>query len=228
MINIVTEIAKKYGRKGDTGGSLESLMYDAIHIGDEFDLRLFLFNIQRCTKYSFEDMLAKLVSDDQYKDVLKVLLTEFNTINIDYSKLFKIAVEKEAYDSISLLGQLIPIQELHLSDNGFDCLNIAMDKSFVVFDKVLGMVITYMGHVNNVNNLILLELFMTTCIIRKDVDKLASICTGCLFLTKDESAVKLLINNASDMAFKYMDEDDIKEVSEDINSRSVLSKYLNS
>ena len=69
---------------------------------------------------------------------------------------------------------------------------------------------------------------MSICIQNKEIDKLSSFATGALFLTKDESAVKLMLNSAAEMVLQYMDPEDVDEVVKDINSRYILSKYLNS
>ncbi len=100
-----------------------------------------------------------------------------------------------------------------------------LDKLFAVFDKVLGLVIEFMAHTNNLANLELLILFMSICIQNKEIDKLSSFATG-IILTKDESAVKLMLNSAAEMVFQYMDPEDVDEVVKDINSRCYSSKYL--
>lgn len=226
MNDILYKIAKKYNRKGDSAGKLRNLVEDASNITNDNDLKLFLFNIPRYTKFSFSELAVELISDDRFENAFKILLEEFSTIKLDYNDLFIKAIECESYSAISLLLDNVYMQELYLSNNGYECLYKAMDKSFTIYDKVLGAVITQMSHTNSVSNLNILELFMVDCIINKEITKLASLCTGTLFLTKDESAVKLLMNTAATIAFEYMSEDDIYEVVDDINSRMILSKYL--
>lgn len=228
MNDILYKIAKLYDRKGDSAGSIKNIITDTKFIDDENDLKLFLFSIPRCTKYSFEDIALELTTDDSYKNVLTVFLNSFKTININYNKLFVNAIKNEAYDIVDTLLVNVNMQDLSLSNNGYECLIISIDKSYAIFDKVLGAVITHMSHTKNINDLNILELFMVQCIMEKKINNLASICTGCLFLTKDESAVKLLMNTAATIAFKYMNDNDIYDVVEDINSRVVLSKYLHS
>lgn len=226
MNDILYKIAKKYNRKGDSAGKLRNLVEDASNITNDNDLKLFLFNIPRYTKFSFSELAVELISDDRFENAFKILLEEFSTIKLDYNDLFIKAIERESYSAISLLLDNVYMQELYLSNNGYECLYKAMDKSFTIYDKVLGAVITQMSHTNSVSNLNILELFMVDCIINKEITKLASLCTGALFLTKDESAVKLLMNTAATIAFEYMGEDDIYKVVDDINSRMILSKYL--
>lgn len=224
MINIIPLIAKKYNRKGDTSGSLKSLISDLNCIDNIDDSLLFLSSIPRETKYSLEEVLVLITSDDVYSDIFKNAIAYLN-IDIDYHKLLLNAIKSESYDIICMINESISTPNLFLAKNNYECLSIALDKSFIIFDKVLGMVISQILHAST-NSEKIFNIFMSICIINKDIDKLASFCTGYLAISKDESLVKDLMNKAATDAFQFMSEEDIHTVVDDINSRSVLSRYL--
>lgn len=224
MINIIPLIAKKYNRKGDTSGSLKSLISDLNCIDSIDDSLLFLSSIPRETKYSLEEVLVLITSDDVYSDIFKNAIAYLD-IDIDYHKLLLNAIKSESYDIICMINESISTPNLFLAKNNYECLSIALDKSFIIFDKVLGMVISQILHTST-NSKKIFNIFMTICIINKDIDKLASFCTGYLAISKDESLVKDLMNKSATNAFQYMSEEDIHIAVDDINSRSVLSRYL--
>lgn len=224
MINVIPLIAKKYNRKGDTSGSLKSLIDDLNYISDVDDLLLFLSSIPRETKYSLDDAFDVIVSDDSYSDIFRNIIVFLN-IDLDYHRLLLNAIKSESYNIICMINKAVPTPELFLSKNNYECLSITLDKSFIIFDKVLGMVISQILHASTDSEKIF-NIFMTICIINKDIDKLASFCTGYLAISKDESLVKGLMNKAATDAFQFMSEEDIHTVVDDINSRSVLSRYL--
>ena len=226
MINIIPLIAKKYNRKGDTSGGLKSLIDDLNHISDVDDVLLFLSSIPRETKYSLDDAFDVIVSDDSYSDIFRHTLVFLN-IDLDYHRLLLNAIKSESYNIICMINKAVPTPELFLGKNNYECLTVALDKSYTVFDKVLGMVISQIKHTASSKEDRILGIFMTLCILNKDIDKLASLCTGYLAITKVESMVKDLMNKAATDAFHYMSDEDINTVVEDINSRSVLSRYLN-
>ena len=226
MINVIPLIAKKYNRKGDTSGSLKSLVDDMVFITDKDDLLLFASSITNETKYSFEEIADVLILDDKYNNVLNIILGNLNA-DLDYHNLFLKAIKSESYEIICTINNLIQTQDLFLSKNNNECLFLALDKSFVIFDKVLGIVITQMRHTRNMAGATtLLGILMTKCIINKDINKLSSLCTGHLAIINDESKVKDLMNKSAMTAFQYMSEEDIHIVVDDINSRMVLSRYL--
>lgn len=224
MTNIIPLIAKKYNRKGDTSGTLKSLVDDLVFIEDVDDSLLFITNIPRETKYSIEEVFNIITSNDKYSEVLSNVLSSLN-IDLDYHKLLLNAIDSESYKIISLISDNIPTPDLFLSKNNYGCLTTALGKSYTIFDKVLGMVISQLLHTSSKEDKIL-SLFMTICIINKDIDKLASLCTGYLAITKDEVLVKNLMNESAMTAFKYMSDEDIHDVVDDINSRSILARYL--
>lgn len=227
-MTLLNKIASKYNRKGDGSGSLNSLLDDMIYITDKHDRLLFLINIQTDTKYNFDQIVKAVLEKEKYSTILDDILSNYSSVNFDTNELLYIAIKNEAYENINILTKYIPIPELNLSRGGYECLLLAIRQTFAVFDKVLGLVIEFMAHTNNLANLELLILFMSICIQNKEIDKLSSFATGALFLTKDESAVKLMLNSAAEMVLQYMDPEDVDEVVKDINSRYILSKYLNS
>lgn len=224
MTNIIPLIAKKYNRKGDTSGNLKSLVDDLVFIDDVNDSLLFITNIPRETKYSIEEVFDIITSNDKYSEILSNVLSSLN-MDLDYHKLLLNAINSESYKIISLISDNIPTPELFLSKNNYGCLTTALGKSYTIFDKVLGMVISQLLHTSSKEDKIL-SLFMTICIINKDIDKLASLCTGYLAITKDEVLVKNLMNESAMIAFRYMSDEDITKVALDIGSRSVLARYL--
>ena len=225
MINIIPLIAKKYNRKGDTSGSLKSLISDLNCVTDNDDILLFLSSIPRETKYSLDDAFDVIVSDDAYSNIFRANLVFLN-IDLDYHRLLLNAIKSESYNIICAINKAIPTPDLFLAKNNYECLTIALDKSYVVFDKILGMVISQIRHTASSKEGIALGIFMTICILNKDIDKLASLCTGYLATCRSEYMVKDLMNKSAMEAFQYMSEEDIHEVVDDINSRSVLARYL--
>lgn len=226
MINIIPLIAKKYNRKGDTSGSLKSLINDLKCITDNNDVLLFLTSIPRETKYSLDDAFSTIVSSDEYNDIFRTSIVFLN-IDLDYHGLLLNAIKSESYDIICTINDAIPTTELFLSKNNYECLTIALDKSYTIFDKILGMVVGQIRHTASSREGRALGVFMTICILNKDIDKLASLCTGYLAICRSEYMVKDLMNKSAMDAFQYMSEEDIHTVVDDINSRSVLSRYLN-
>ena len=225
MINIIPLIAKKYNRKGDTSGSLKSLIDDLNYITDNNDVLLFLTSIPRETKYSLDDAFSIIVSDDAYNNIFRTSIVFLN-IDLDYHGLLLNAIKSESYNIICTISEAIPTTELFLSKNNYECLTIALNKSYTVFDKILGMVVSQIRHTASSREGRALGIFMTICILNKDIDKLASLCTGYLATCRSEYMVKDLMNKAAMDAFQYMSEEDIHTVVDDINSRSVLSRYL--
>lgn len=226
MTNIIPLIAKKYDRKGDTSGSLKSVVSDLNYIDDVDDSLLFLTSIPRETKYSLDEVFDLLTSDDSYNKIFKNVIQLLN-IDLDYHRLLLNAIKSDAYNIICSINESISTPDLFLARNNYECLSIALDKSFVVFDKILGMIISQLLHTASSREEKVFSVFMSICIINKDIDKLASFCTGYLAITKDEVLVKDLMNKSAVIAFRYMSEEDIHEVVDDINSRTVLSRYLN-
>ena len=82
MTNIIPLIAKKYNRKGDTSGTLKSLVDDLVFIEDTNDSLLFITNIPRETKYSIEEVFNIITSNDKYSEVLSNVLSSLN-IDLD-------------------------------------------------------------------------------------------------------------------------------------------------
>lgn len=226
MINVIPLIAKKYNRKGDTSGSLKSLISDLNCVTDNDDVLLFLSSIPRETKYSLDDAFDIIVSDDTYSNIFRATLVFLN-IDLDYHRLLLNAIKSESYTIICMINKAIPTPDLFLAKNNYECLTIALDKSYAVFDKVLGMVVGQIKHTASSQEGRALGLFMTLCILNKDIDKLASLCTGYLATCRSEYMVKDLMNKSAMDAFQYMSEEDIHTVVDDINSRTVLSRYLN-
>jgi hypothetical protein len=226
MINVIPLIAKKYNRKGDTSGSLKSLISDLNCVTDNDDVLLFLSSIPRETKYSLDDAFDIIVSDDTYSNIFRATLVFLN-IDLDYHRLLLNAIKSESYTIICMINKAIPTPDLFLAKNNYECLTIALDKSYAVFDKVLGMVIGQIKHTASSKEGRVLGIFMTLCILNKDIDKLASLCTGYLATCRSEYMVKDLMNKSAMDAFQYMSEEDIHTVVDDINSRTVLSRYLN-
>jgi hypothetical protein len=226
MINVIPLIAKKYNRKGDTSGSLKSLISDLNCVTDNDDVLLFLSSIPRETKYSLDDAFDIIVSDDTYSNIFRATLVFLN-IDLDYHRLLLNAIKSESYTIICMINKAIPTPDLFLAKNNYECLTIALDKSYAVFDKVLGMVIGQIKHTASSHEGRALGIFMTICILNKDIDKLASLCTGYLATCRSEYMVKDLMNKSAMDAFQYMSEEDIHTVVDDINSRTVLSRYLN-
>lgn len=226
MINVIPLIAKKYNRKGDTSGSLKSLMDDLNCIGDTDDVLLFLTSIPRETKYSLAEAFSVIVSDDAYRNIFRTSIVFLN-IDLNYHELLLTAIKSESYDIICMINKAIPTPDLFLAKNNYECLTIALDKSYTIFDKILGMVVSQIRHTASSREGKVLGIFMTICILNKDIDKLASLCTGYLAICRSEYMVKDLMNKAAMDAFQYMSEEDIHTVVDDINSRSVLSRYLN-
>ena len=226
MINVIPLIAKKYNRKGDTSGSLKSLISDLNCVTDNDDVLLFLSSIPRETKYSLDDAFDIIVSDDTYSNIFRASLVFLN-IDLDYHRLLLNAIKSESYTIICMINKAIPTPDLFLAKNNYECLTIALDKSYAVFDKVLGMVISQIRHTASSKEGRALGIFMRLCILNKDIDKLASLCTGYLATCRSEYMVKDLMNKSAMDAFQYMSEEDIHTVVDDINSRTVLSRYLN-
>ena len=226
MINVIPLIAKKYNRKGDTSGSLKSLISDLNCVTDNDDVLLFLSSIPRETKYSLDDAFDIIVSNDEYSNIFRATLVFLN-IDLDYHRLLLNAIKSESYTIICMINKAIPTPDLFLAKNNYECLTIALDKSYAVFDKVLGMVIGQIKHTASSKEGRALGIFMTLCILNKDIDKLASLCTGYLATCRSEYMVKDLMNKSAMDAFQYMSEEDIHTVVDDINSRTVLSRYLN-
>ena len=125
MTNIIPLIAKKYNRKGDTSGTLKSLVDDLVFIGDVNDSLLFITNIPRETKYSIDI----ITSNDKYSEVLNNVLSSLN-IDLDYHKLLLNAIDSESYKIISLISDNIPTPDLFLSKNNYGCLTTALGKSY--------------------------------------------------------------------------------------------------
>lgn len=226
MINVIPLIAKKYNRKGDTSGSLKSLIDDLNCIGDTDDVLLFLTSIPRETKYSLAEAFSVIVSNDEYRNIFRTSIVFLN-IDLDYHELLLTAIKSESYDIICMINKAIPTPDLFLAKNNYECLTIALDKSYAIFDKVLGMVVSQIRHTASSKEGRALGIFMTLCILNKDIDKLASLCTGYLATCRSEYMVKDLMNKSAMDAFQYMSEEDIHTVVDDINSRTVLSRYLN-
>lgn len=226
MINVIPLIAKKYNRKGDTSGSLKSLIDDLNCIGDTDDILLFLTSIPRETKYSLAEAFSVIVSDDAYRNIFRTSIVFLN-IDLDYHELLLTAIKSESYDIICMINKAIPTPDLFLAKNNYECLTIALDKSYAIFDKVLGMVVGQIKHTASSKEGRALGIFMIICILNKDIDKLASLCTGYLATCRSEYMVKDLMNKSAMDAFQYMSEEDIHTVVDDINSRTVLSRYLN-
>ena len=226
MINVIPLIAKKYNRKGDTSGSLKSLISDLNCVTDNNDVLLFLSSIPRETKYSLDDAFDIIVSNDEYSNIFRATLVFLN-IDLDYHRLLLNAIKSESYTIICMINKAIPTPDLFLAKNNYECLTIALDKSYAIFDKVLGMVVGQIKHTASSKEDRILGIFMTLCILNKDIDKLASLCTGYLATCRSEYMVKDLMNKSAMDAFQYMSEEDIHTVVDDINSRSVLSRYLN-
>ena len=226
MINVIPLIAKKYNRKGDTSGSLKSLISDLNCVTDNDDVLLFLSSIPRETKYSLDDAFDIIVSDDTYSNIFRATLVFLN-IDLDYHRLLLNAIKSESYNIICMINKVIPTPDLFLAKNNYECLTIALDKSYAIFDKVLGMVVGQIKHTASSKEGKALGIFMTLCILTKDIDKLASLCTGYLATCRSEYMVKDLMNKSAMDAFQYMSEEDIHTVVDDINSRTVLSRYLN-
>ena len=225
MINIIPLIAKKYNRKGDTSGSLNSLVSDLNYIHDVNDSLLFLSSIPRETKYSLDEVFDIITSNDNYNDIFKNTIVYLN-MDLDYHRLLLNAIKSESYNIICTINEAVPTPDLFLSKNNYECLTIALDKSYTVFDKILGMIISQIRHTASSKEGRALGIFMTICILNKDIDKLASLCTGYLATCRSEYMVKDLMNKSAIEAFQYMSEEDIHTVVDDINSRSVLSRYL--
>lgn len=226
MINIIPLIAKKYNRKGDTSGSLKSLISDLNCVTDNDDILLFLTSIPRETKYSLDEVFDIITSNDNYNDIFKNTIVYLN-MDLDYHRLLLNAIKSESYNIICTINEAVPTPDLFLSKNNYECLTIALDKSYTVFDKILGMIISQIRHTASSKEGRALGIFMTICILNKDIDKLASLCTGYLATCRSEYMVKDLMNKSAMEAFQYMSEEDIHIVVDDINSRTVLSRYLN-
>lgn len=225
MTNIIPIIAKKYNRKGDTSGSLKSLISDLNCIDNVNDSLLFLSSIPRETKYTLDEVFDLITSDDIYIKIFGNVLTFLN-MDLDYHRLLLNAIKTESYKIISIINESIPTPDLFLAKNNYECLSVALDKPFVIFDKILGMVVSQLLHTASSKEERIFGVFMTICIINREINKLASLCTGYLAITRDEVLVKDLMNESAMVAFQYMSTEDINNVVSDINSRTVLSRYL--
>lgn len=225
MINVIPLIAKKYNRKGDTSGSLKSLISDLNCVTDNDDILLFLTSIPRETKYSLDEVFDIITSNDNYNGIFKNTIVYLN-MDLDYHRLLLNAIKSESYNIICTINEAVPTPDLFLSKNNYECLTIALDKSYTVFDKILGMIISQIRHTASSKEGRALSIFMTLCILNKDIDKLASLCTGYLATCRSEYMVKDLMNKSAIDAFQYMSEEDIHIVVDDINSRNILSRYL--